>query len=59
MWKKNKEKLNKTRFKKPVIIDNNIFESIADASKYLNLDASTVSRRIKSDKYPTYKLYII
>lgn len=58
MWIKNKEKLNKTRFKKPVIIDNKIFESIEEASKFLGLDASTVSRRIKSDKYINYQLYI-
>jgi group I intron endonuclease len=58
MWVKNKKKLNKTRFKKPIIVDNNIFESIEEASKFLGLDASTVCRRVKSDKYPNYQLHI-
>jgi hypothetical protein len=57
LWVINKEKWIKTRFKKPIIVDNKLFESIEEASKFLELDASTVSRRVKSEKFPNYSLH--
>jgi len=42
-----------------IIIDGIEYLNSVDASKFLNISRATISRRVKSDKYPQYyKKYV-
>lgn len=60
MWEnpkfKDKMKQHLESFKKIIIIDEIEYPSMKDASIKLNIDASVISRRIKSEKHPNYIL---
>ena len=36
------------------VIDGIIYDSLISASKVMNISDTTVGRRLKSDKYPTW-----
>lgn len=55
LWDINKEKWTKTRFKKPVIINNVEYDSVKSAAIFFNVHSSVISKKINSDKYPNYK----
>ena len=57
-WNNNKEYMmekRKHRFTQ-IIIDNIEYISIGEASRVLGINSGTIYRRVKSDKYPNYKL---
>lgn len=56
LWENNKEAFTISRFKLKVIIDGIEYGSMKSASIALNVDSSTITRRIKSDKFKNYKL---
>lgn len=44
--------------RRPIIIDNIPYATIADAAKFFNRSTFIIKRRIESDKFPNYKFVI-
>jgi len=57
-WANNKDYMRKKQQHRftPIIVNNIKYTSIGEASRILGINSGTIYRRVKSEKYPNYKL---